>query len=242
MRKYVALSISVLFFVFITASLLSMIEYQGYEEDRYHYINPLNGNKTEESVPEHYIKETKNETGAINAVTAVVVEYRGFDTLGEVTVLFTATTGISFLLYTFYGKKKRREANLIAKEGAKIVLPFALLTGAYIFIHGHLTPGGGFPGGSVVASGFILMMLVYPEFFIREKNLSWSESMAGSIFVIIGLLGIVFATAFLQNFIPLGKVGLLFSAGIIPIIYIAIGFKVGSELGSIVQNMKEVQK
>lgn len=242
MRRYAGAAIAIIFFAFSIGIFMQLASYNDYEGSNYYYKNPVNGSLANESVPSHYIKETKNETGAINAVTAIVVEYRGFDTLGEVTVLFTSATGVSFLLYHVYKKLKKREANLILKEGSKLVLPFALLTGAYIFIHGHLTPGGGFPGGSIIASGFLLMMLAYPEFFVREKSLSYSESMAGSIFVIIGLLGLLFATSFLQNFIPVGKPGYLLSAGIIPLIYIAIGFKVGSELSSIVQKLKEVEK
>ena len=227
MRKYAGIAIALLFFAFSISIFIQLIPYDSYEGSDYHYKNPINGGVANESIPTHYIKETKNETGAVNA-------------LGEVTVLFTAATGISFLLYQLRKKTQGREANLITKEGSKLVLPFALLTGAYIFIHGHLTPGGGFPGGSVIASGFLLMLLAYPKFFVNEKKLSYMESISGSIFVIIGLLGLLFATAFLQNFIPVGKPGHLFSAGIIPLIYIAIGFKVGSELSSIVQRLKEV--
>jgi len=241
MRKVVAIILASAFFAVLLVSF-SNIQQADYGEKEYYYQNPINGSYANESVPSHYISNTKNETGAVNAVTAIVVEYRGFDTLGEVTVLFTAATGVSFLLYKTRGGKKRTEANLILKEGSKLVLPFILLTGAYIFIHGHLTPGGGFPGGAVIASGFLLMMLSYPKFFMKEKAVSVTESMAGITFAFIGLLGLVFASSFLQNFLPLGDAGYILSAGIIPIIYIAIGFKVGSELSSIADKLKEVQK
>ena len=243
MRKYAGIVIAALFFIFAIFTFYQLLPSDQYIGKQYNYVDPLNGSAANESIPQHYIKYTKNETGAVNAVTAIVVEYRGFDTLGEVTVLFTAATGVSFILSQLFQKKiKKTEANLIAKEGSKIVLPFAILTGAYIFVHGHLTPGGGFPGGSVIASGLLLMLLVYPKFFLSHQKLSYEESVAGSVFVIIGLLGLVFATSFLQNFIPLGKPGFLISAGIIPLIYIAIGFKVGSELSSVVMNLKEVGK
>jgi len=241
MRRYAGIVLASLFFIFSISTFYQLMPSDKYEGKEYNYVYPINGSIANESVPQHYIMETKNETGAVNAVTAIVVEYRGFDTLGEVTVLFTAATGVSFLLASLFRKKaNKRKANLIAEEGSKLVLPFALLTGAYIFIHGHLTPGGGFPGGSVIASGLLLMLLVYPKFFLSHKKLSYEESLAGSVFVIIGLLGLLFATSFLQNFISIGKPGYLFSAGIIPLIYIAIGFKVGSELSSIVQALKEV--
>ncbi len=240
MRKAAGVVIASLFFISMMAVFYYLPTTDDFSSSQYYYKNPINGSMANESVPEHYIKYTKSDTGATNAVTAIVVEYRGFDTLGEVTVLFTAATGVSLVLSMAARGKKKEEANLILKEGSKLVLPFIILTGAYIFIHGHLTPGGGFPGGSVVASGFLLMMLAYPKFFMSEKN-SWFEGIAGSIFVLIGLAGLIFATSFLQNFLPLGYVGTLISAGIIPLIYIAIGFKVGSELSAIINKMKEVQ-
>ncbi|MCD6512031.1 MAG: Na(+)/H(+) antiporter subunit B [Thermoplasmata archaeon] len=240
MRKLAGIVIAGIFFISMMMLFYHLPASHDLSSNEYYYRNPINGSVANESIPEHYIKYTKNETGAVNAVTAIVVEYRGFDTLGEVTVLFTAATGVSFLLSLAVRGRKREEANLILKEGSKLVLPFILLTGAYIFIHGHLTPGGGFPGGSVVASGFLLMMLAYPKFFMKDR-ISWFESAAGTAFVVIGLLGLVLATSFLQNFIPVGTPGQLVSAGIIPLIYIAIGFKVGSELSAIVNKMKEVQ-
>jgi len=220
----------------------TLVKTYDYESSDYYYTNPINGEEANETVTGHYLAETKNETGAVNAVTAIVVEYRGFDTLGEVTVLFTASTGVSILLYNMHQKRKRRKANLILREGSKLVLPFILLTGAYIFIHGHLTPGGGFPGGSVIASGFLMMMMAYPKYFLRESRISITESIAGTIFVIMGLLGLVFVSYFLENFLPLGGVGMVVSAGIIPVIYIAIGFKVGAELGGIMNNLKGVEE
>ncbi len=243
MRKIASIILASLLFVLLIMAFYHLPS-ADYTTGDYYYQNPINGSHADENVPSHYIADAKNETGAVNVVTAIVVEYRGFDTLGEVTVLFSAATGVSFLLYNVRSRssRKKTEANFILREGSKLVLPFILLTGVYIFIHGHLTPGGGFPGGSVIASGFLLMMLAYPKFFMNEKAVSVTESLAGITFVSIGLLGMVLATSFLQNFLPLGHVGYLLSAGIIPLIYIAVGFKVGSELSSIVDRMKEVQK
>ncbi len=240
MRRLLASILASMFFLLLVFSF-SNIHPGYYTADRYNYYNPIEESYSNGSIPSHYISNTRNETGAINAVTAIVVEYRGFDTLGEVTVLFAAATGVSFILYEVREKKKRIRGNLILREGSKLVFPFILLTGVYIFIHGHLTPGGGFPGGAVIASGFLLMMLSYPKFFIKKRNVTLVESLAGLTFAFIGLLGLVFASSFLQNFLPLGDVGYLFSSGIIPPIYIAIGFKVGSELGSIANKFKEVQ-
>jgi len=192
-------------------------------------------------VGRHYINEGVKETGAVNIVTSVVVSYRGFDTLGEVTVLFIAAIGLGAVL-TASGREKMRKtepASLVLSTGCRVLFPLILVFGSYIFIHGHLTPGGGFQGGAIVASGFLLIYLGCRERRISRIASNLAESLGGLIFVVIGLLGLVFGGYFLLNFLPKGTANTLFSAGVIPIIYIAIGFKVGSELASIIDNLIE---
>ncbi|NOX87376.1 MAG: hypothetical protein GXO86_15700 [Chlorobi bacterium] len=87
--------------------------------------------------------------------------------------------------------------------GFKIVVSGHL--GVYIFIHGHLTPGGGFQGGAIIATGFLLMLLAYENFRVSHHVLSYIESFAGIIFVVIGLLGFMNGGTFLQNFLPTGN-------------------------------------
>ncbi len=242
MKKALAAVISIAIFIVLSYFFLTGSAPIDYLKGG-NYTDPITGEQYNHSVPQQYVEDTKNDTGASNVVTAIVVEYRGFDTLGEVTVLFTAATGLALLL----DELKRRtlpvvDPNFILKSAVKVVLPFIILVGAYIFIHGHLTPGGGFPGGAVIAAGFLLMILVHTTRGLPERKLSITESLAGISYVLIGLLGLVFANEFLQNYLPLGNFTMLFSAGIIPLIYIAIGFKVGSELGGIMHNLKGVHE
>lgn len=241
MRRAVSALLAILLFAYLFGVLLKAPIPGDYREEKYHYYSPLSGSMEGESVPEHYVEKGEEETGSQNAVTAIVVLYRGFDTLGEVTVLFTAATGVAFLLTTARGrieKKTRREPNFVASTGVGLVLPFILLVGAYVFIHGHLTPGGGFPGGAVIATGFVLMLVAYPRFQLRERRLTLAESLSGLAFAVMGLISLILGLTFLENYLPKGTPGTLLSAGIIPLIYIAIGFKVGSELSSIVSHMK----
>jgi multicomponent Na+:H+ antiporter subunit B len=193
-------------------------------------------------VGRHYIDKGREETGATNIVTSVVVNYRGFDTLGEVTVLFVSAIGLSAVLAT-RKKKVQREiepASLVLYTGCRFLFPLILLFGAYIFIHGHLTPGGGFQGGAIVASAFLLIYLGCRGRRVSESGTKATESLGGLIFVIVGLIGLAVGGGyFLSNFLPKGVLSSLFSAGIIPIIYIAIGFKVGSELAGIIDNLIE---
>lgn len=192
-------------------------------------------------VGRHYIDEGIEETGATNIVTSVVVNYRGFDTLGEVTVLFIAAIGLGAVLTGTTEKEARKTqpASLVLNTGCRILFPLILVFGTYVFIHGHLTPGGGFQGGAIIASGFLLIYLGCRERRISRVASNIAESLGGLTFVIMGLLGLVFGGYFLLNFLPKGTANALFSAGIIPIIYIAIGFKVGSELAGIIDNLIE---
>lgn len=192
----------------------------------------------------YYAETGPHETGAANLVTSVVVTYRGLDTLGEVTILFTVAAIIAFFLKTHQqqDRPKRRVTDILT-TAARVLVPGTMLLGAYIFINGHLTPGGGFQGGAVIASGFVLMLLAFPEASLSHKTIRWVESVSGFSFVLIGILGIFLAGGLLDNnILPMGEFGSLFSAGAIPVIYIFIGLKVGAELSNVVGHMHETQK
>ncbi|HCG64519.1 MAG: sodium:proton antiporter [Spirochaetae bacterium HGW-Spirochaetae-4] len=199
----------------------------------------------------HYVEAGADELGAANLVTSVVVSYRGLDTLGEVMVLFTATTGVTALLVA--GKSKshkkekdsepdgdgRREGSELLATGAAFLFPILILFGIYIFLNGHLTPGGGFQGGVVLASAFLLLLFSDCRLELNHALLKGAEAISGAAYVAVGLLGLWLAGGFLDpRFLPAGEFGQLFSAGAIPIIYILIGIKVGSELTGIVDAMR----
>ena len=195
-------------------------------------------------VADYYLDHGVTDTGAPNLVTAVVLNFRALDTLGEVTVLFIASLGVGVFLSLQKKKdtedtKNLPEASLIVRKGSQFLFPLILLFGGYIFLHGHLTPGGGFQGGSVIASAFLLMFLGNTGYRLRQRPLAVTESLAGITFVIIGLIGLAIGGYFLNNFLPKGSEFALFSAGVIPILYAAIGLKVGAELTGIVANMFE---
>ncbi len=189
--------------------------------------------------PVEFKKSANREDGSANVVTSIVVNYRSFDTLGEVTVLFTAALGVGILSASLKRKSFLEfDEHFVLKIATGIILPLILLFGAYIFIHGHLTPGGGFPGGTVIALGMLLLMLSDKQFKVTDVA-KHTEQVAGSGYVVVGLLGMALSGVFLMNFLPTGVVGNLFSAGVVPIVYVLIGFKVGAELSSIISEMKE---
>lgn len=188
-------------------------------------------------IANHYVLNGPNELGAANIVTSVVVTYRGLDTLGEVTILFAAAAVVGLLIHLNKNENKlRKEGSELLKTGSALLYPLILLFGTYVFMNGHLTPGGGFQGGAIIASGLVLTVLASPNKKIGHGVLSFIESISGITYVALGALGLVMATGgFLDNrILPLGNYGTLLSAGLIPIIYTVIGLKVGSELSSVV--------
>jgi len=136
-------------------------------------------------------------------------------------------------------RKERRQASEFIHTGAKLLTPVIVMFGAYIFLNGHLSPGGGFQGGAVIASAVLLLFLAFPEYKLKHGFLNTIESLSGFGYVLVGLLGLYFAGGFLDNrILPLGDFGKLLSAGAIPIIYTLIGLKVGIELAGILENLK----
>ena len=197
----------------------------------------------------YYAERTAADLGAANIVTAIIVTYRGLDTLGEVTVLFLTAAIVGLVL----ARGSRSESAQAQRElpppgellvtGTRLLLPLILLFGAYVFTHGHLTPGGGFQGGAILASGMLLMLLSHPLRRFGHRLIAIVESIAGLAFVVIGVLGIALAGGFLDNrILPLGTFGELFSAGAIPIIYTFVGLKVGAEFSSMLVNLSETEE
>jgi multicomponent Na+:H+ antiporter subunit B len=186
-----------------------------------------------------YVRGSVDELNSQNVVTSVIVTYRGLDTLGEVTVLFLATAGIGFLLKKKNKKSKKRVASEILQTASSFLVALIVLLGVYIFTHGHLTPGGGFQGGVIIATAFLLLLLSDVNMKFNHTILQVVESFSGVFYVVIGIIGLVLTVGFLNSkIIPLGEYGTLFSAGAIPIIYSLIGLKVGSELTNILDTMR----
>ncbi|MEJ2383248.1 MAG: Na(+)/H(+) antiporter subunit B [Xanthomonadales bacterium] len=193
------------------------------------------------SVAQHYIQHGVEENRGANLVTSVIVNYRGLDTLGEVTVLFLSVAGAGFVLRRRdTGLRHRcRPSSEIVQTGARLLFAPTLVFGAYIFVHGHLSPGGGFQGGAVVASAVLMLLLADRRIRLPHLFMNWMESMVGFAYVLTGLAGLIVAGSFLSNqgLLPLGTWNTLFSAGVIPVIYILVGLKVGTELASLLDNM-----
>lgn len=193
----------------------------------------------------YYAERTAADLGAANIVTAIVVTYRGLDTLGEVTVLFLAATIVGLVLAQgAHGKPRSRPpVGELLTTGTRFLVPMILLLGVYVFVNGHLTPGGGFQGGAIIASAILLLLLADPLRHFAHRLISAIESVAGLLYVAIGIAGLFLAGGFLDNrILPIGRLGELFSAGTIPVIYSLIGLKVGAEFASMLASLAETDE
>jgi multicomponent Na+:H+ antiporter subunit B len=195
-----------------------------------------------------YVKQVSQELGAPNIITGILLTYRGFDTLGEVAVLFMVAAGVGLLLAE--RGPRRGDAPPVEPEaitpstelvqnGAAVMLPLIAIFAAYIIMNGHLSAGGGFQGGAIIASGVMLLLLAKPEYEVDHGFLGTTESLAGVLFVLVGIAGLIFAGGFLDSrMLPLGQFGAFFSAGAIPVISVLLGVKVGCELSVIADRFR----
>jgi multicomponent Na+:H+ antiporter subunit B len=183
-------------------------------------------------------------------VAATVIDYRGFDTVGEELILFTAACGCVALL-----RRRRRERGAEAPADARPVPTVAaralggalvgpvLVLAAYVVLHGHLTPGGGFSGGVIGAGGLVLAYVAEQHVRLRRVAsigmLETVEAIGAGGFVAIAVGGLIAVGATLQNFLALGTQGMLLSAGTIPVGNVAIGIEVAGAVALVVAEFLE---
>jgi multicomponent Na+:H+ antiporter subunit B len=183
-----------------------------------------------------------DEVGAANIVTAVVLGYRGIDTLGELAILFTAATAAGLVIGRRPDAAPRDpDAGFVLRVGADLLFPLLLVVGLYIVIHGHLAPGGGFQGGVVLAAAFFLAVLARPARVLSHRMMSLVEGAAGAAFILVGLWALAAGGEFLQPLLGQGVLGQLLSAGTLPLLYLAVGLKVGAELAGLLAHIADAE-
>ena len=174
-------------------------------------------------------------------VTAVVFDYRGFDTLGEEFILFASVVGVALLLRAGREEEEHephREARARGEQATTDAVRVAglgmigptVLVGLAIAGHGHVTPGGGFQGGVILASASLLVFLSGQYLTFRRVNpvtlIDAAKGAGSGGFVAIGLLGLATGGAYLANVLPLGTAGDLLSGGTIPVANLAVALAV----------------
>ena len=191
-------------------------------------------------VSRFYVENTLKDTGATNIVTGIILDYRGFDTLGETHVLFIAACTV-LLILSVKGEKyerqrliaaaldQRHEPNddLILQSAARILTPVIFLFGLYIIFNGHLSPGGGFSGGAVLGAGLILFQNAFgyekTERFFTYKTFRW-VSVTALLFYSLAKGWHFFTGANgMENGLSNGTAGNIFSAGLLLPLNIAVG-------------------
>ena len=180
-----------------------------------------------------------------DVVTAVNFDYRGFDTLGEEFIFFASVLGVVLILRDqtdesaghvedfATGRAVPPTSDAVRVLGLGLT-PLTVLFGIDVVTHGQLTPGGGFQGGVVLATAVLLIYLAgeYDELHVlyRETTLERAEALGGAAYVALGFVGLVAGGAYMQNVLPLGRTGSVFSAGTVPLINLAVAIEIAAGL------------
>lgn len=200
--------------------------------------NPVNN-----EVAAKYIEDGLQDTGAVNIVTGMILDYRAFDTFGESNVLFIATCTVLILMRNDKKKGKgsaeeeeKRDSfyepknDKILQTMAKVLVPFIILFGIYVILNGHLSPGGGFSGGAIIGAGLILYLNAFgfekTERFFTAKTYKWVSFTALSFYCIAKSYSFYTGAHHLESGIPLGTPGNILSSGLILPLNICVGLVV----------------
>ncbi len=218
-------------------------------------------NPDNNEVAKRYIENGLSETGAVNIVSGMILDYRAFDTFGESCVLFAATICVMIMLridgqtkeddeeaqkVTFgirqsaFSKIDSRqyepENDSILKKSAILIVPLILMFGLYVILNGHISPGGGFSGGAILGAGLILFLSAF-GFQTAEKVLN---AKTVKIITLVALLVYCLAKSYsfftganhLESGIPLGTPGAILSSGLILVLNICVGMVVACTMYS----------
>lgn len=209
------------------------------------YLPPVGnaGNPANNEVAAKYIEDGMQDTGAVNIVTGMILDYRAFDTFGESNVLFIATCTVLILMRNDKKKGKgsaeeeeRRDSfhepknDRILQTVAMVLVPFIILFGIYVILNGHLSPGGGFSGGAIIGAGLILYLNAFgfekTERFFTAKTYKWISFLALSFYCIAKSYSFYTGAHHLESGIPLGTPGDILSSGLILPLNICVGLVV----------------
>ena len=195
------------------------------------------------------------QTNATGVVSAVNFEYRGFDTLGEEFILFAAAAGIATVLRRLRGEHvitTRREAlDRVAPPASDTVRAAALaatgpaiVLGWFLATHAQTSPSGGFQGGVLLTTAFVLIFLAGQVLLFGRASPADLTDVAGAIgaggFVAVGVTAMIMGLPYLSNFLPLGGMpGAVTSSGTIALISFLVGLEVAAAFLLIVTELTE---
>lgn len=196
--------------------------------------NPYNN-----EVSERYLEKGLEETGAVNAVTGMILDYRAFDTFGESCVLFIAAACVLILLRddktdttakAIIDERFEPVSDTILQASTRILFPALMIFGIYILLNGHLSPGGGFSGGAIMGAGLILHVNAFgykkTQKFFNEKTYKRVTVGALSFYCIAKSYSFFTGANHIPSGIPTGTPGAILSSGLILPLNICVGLVV----------------
>ncbi|HCP32727.1 TPA: hypothetical protein DIT45_05780 [Candidatus Acetothermia bacterium] len=180
-----------------------------------------------------YITKGTIDTGAANLVSAIYLNYRLFDTLFELLVFSVAVLGVRFYLAQQRGNEEevtRIPESQVIRTSADLLFPPILLLGIYLVLFGHLSPGGGFSGGTVAGTGLLLCAVALGADVVGRRfheptleRFEWEILLA---ILLLALIPVLFGRLPFTDLLPRGRLGSLASGGSILIYNALIGVKV----------------
>ena len=177
-------------------------------------------------VATRYIEQGLSETGAVNIVTGMILDYRAFDTFGESCVLFVASCCVLILL----------RVDTILQKVANFLVPLMIIFGIYVVLNGHISPGGGFSGGAIIGSGLILYLTAYgfekTQRFMNEKVVKALTVGALTFYCFAKSYSFYTGANHLHSIITPGTPGNILSAGLIVYLNICVGIVVACTMYS----------
>ena len=199
-------------------------------------------NPASNEVVEKYVEDGLQDTGAVNIVTGMILDYRAFDTFGESNVLFIATCTVLLLLHV----NKKDHKDLMEEEKSekffepkddsilqKITLwlfPVIAIFGIYVILNGHISPGGGFSGGAIIGAGLILYSNAFGfkklNRFFTEKTYRYVSFCSLLFYCLAKSYSFYTGANHIESGIPLGIPGAILSSGLILPLNICVGLVV----------------
>ncbi|NLK36735.1 MAG: hypothetical protein GX299_01440 [Epulopiscium sp.] len=198
-------------------------------------------NPASNEVVERYIESGLEETGAVNIVAGMILDYRAFDTFGESAVLFLAVMCVVILMRRDSNnisaeedqeiaedeEFEKEDSNIILKQIAAFIVPLIFLFGIYVILNGHLSPGGGFSGGAIVGAGLILYSIAFGHEKVRTffTFRTFTKISVSCLLTYCAAKGYSFFTGanHLHSIIPKGTPGNILSSGLILPLNICVG-------------------
>ena len=201
-------------------------------------------NPTNNEVADRYIESGLEETGAVNIVAGMILDYRAFDTLGESHVLFLAACSVLILLRMDYDKDgKLSKSSGIKDEGydrefepkndtilqnfTYVLFPVIVLYGIYVILNGHLSAGGGFSGGAIIGAALILYNNAFgfkkTKRFFTYNTFKWVSFVSLISYALFKTYSFYCGANHIHSIIGLGTPGAIMSSGLILPLNIAVG-------------------